>query len=340
MRDVVDGEWAEPSGEPDTVIGGDLWALPGLVDGHAHLAAEPGDYQKGDHAGIRRRAVEAMRRGVLLLLDKGWRDLAVVDMIDDTPPEQRPEIESAGLTHSVAGGYWEGFGRVIPPGEMERAVHKAVDESRGWFKLIGDWPRRGVGPVANFTIDELALAVTTAKEAGARVAIHTMAREVPSMAVSAGVHSIEHGLFLSEDDLDPLAGRNGMWVPTILQVETVIAQLGESSSGGRLLSEGLNNMARLLPLAAEAGVRILTGTDLAVGSHEVAAEARRLAGLGLSNAQVVEAVSPAGWVGTGRPANFDPGDEANAVFFPSNPLDDLGVLGHPRHVLRLGHLVR
>ena len=26
----------------------------------------------------------------------------------------------------------------------------AAGEGAGWVKLIGDWPRKGVGPVANF----------------------------------------------------------------------------------------------------------------------------------------------------------------------------------------------
>src|SRR5688572_32857552 len=53
--DTQDERWAQPWGEPDEVISGNLWALPGLVDGHAHLAQERMDFRPGDLEGAERR---------------------------------------------------------------------------------------------------------------------------------------------------------------------------------------------------------------------------------------------------------------------------------------------
>ena len=155
---------------------------------------------------------------------------------------------------------------------------------RGWVKIVGDWPRKGVGPVPNFSLDNLRSAVDTAHGAGARVAVHTMAREVPSMAVAAGVDSIEHGLFLEYDDIEAMAGGDCVWVPTVLRDEAILAQLGAESSGGKLFGEGLENLRRLIPIAAEAGVRVLAGTDLIGSAKDVAAEALALRRYGLSDA--------------------------------------------------------
>jgi imidazolonepropionase-like amidohydrolase len=340
VRDIVDGTWQDPVGESDLVLGDDLWALPGLVDGHAHLAGATMDFSPGDPAGARERATRAVNRGVLLLLDKGWGDVTAIDLIDRVPASQRPEIEAAGVMLAVDGGYIEGFPRIVAPGEVELTVAKAAVEGRGWVKMIGDWPRKGVGPMANFSESELKKAVAVAAANGAQVAVHTMAREVPSMAVRAGVHSIDHGLFLDAGDLDLLGSRGGIWVPTILRMEAVIRQLGETSSGGRLIKEGLANVSRLLPLAAEAGVRILAGTDMAVSIHEVAREALRMGEMGLSNRQVVAAVSTWGYAGTGRSGEFAVGSVADAVLFPVNPVEDLGVLAHPATVIRMGVVVR
>jgi imidazolonepropionase-like amidohydrolase len=193
--------------------------------------------------------------------------------------------------------------------------------------------------VPNFTEQELAKAVEVAGRVGARVAIHTMAREVPSMAVRAGVQSIEHGLFLTEDDVEALGARGGIWVPTVLRMEAVVRQLGAESSGGRLLREGIDNVAGLLGVAVETGVFVLTGTDLAVGTSAVAAEAVRLWELGMSPNQVVEAASSAGFRATGRADSFEIGTPANAVFFVEDPTDDPRVLAHPKHVIRLGRVV-
>ncbi len=340
IRDVANGDWAEPAGTPGSTLGEGLWALPGLVDAHAHFAAAEGaDWVTDDVAGASARAGEALAAGVMLALDKGWSDLTTIEMMGRIALADRPDIEAAGVINSVEGGYWPNFGRQVGPGEMARAVAVAVAESKGWVKLVGDWPRRGIGPMPNFTEAELGEAVRVANGLGARVAIHTMAREVPSMAVRAGIHSIEHGLFLTEDDIVELGARGGMWVPTILRMEAVIRQLGADSTGGRLIREGIDNVARLLDTAVEAGVFVLAGTDLAVGTRAVAAEAIRLWELGMSPARVVGAVSNAGYRATGRADAFEVDTPANVVLYAEDPTADPRVLGHPRHVVRLGRIL-
>lgn len=338
VRDVVDGKWAEPSGETDGSLGGDMWSLPGLVDAHAHLASAELNYEPGDLEGAIERSRESLAAGVTLLLDKGWADDTTVRLIDQVPREERPEIEAAAKIIANVGGYYPGFALEIEPEHLEGVVRTQAGAGAGWVKLSGDWPRRGIGPVGNFDEADLRIAVQAAASSGAKVAIHTMAPEVPSLAVAAGVQSIEHGLFLEEDDLGSLGSRGGMWVPTILRCEATLAQLGEESSGGKLFLEGLERIARLLPLGVEAGVNVLAGTDLIGSPADVAAEAMKLGEYGLTNEQVVSAVSTSAFVATGRAADFEVGAPADAVLFPANPMDDLGVLRHPAHVVRLGRV--
>jgi imidazolonepropionase-like amidohydrolase len=339
-RDTRDGVWVDPWGTPDETTPADCWAVPGLVDAHAHLARDQMDFAPGDLPGAERRAALALDAGVGLIYDKGWRDLTVVRLIDELAGTERPEIEAAGAIYAVEGGYWEGFARNIEPGAIESAVAEAAAEGRGWVKLVGDWPRKGEGPRPNFSEDELARAVAVAEAHDSKVAIHTMAREVPSMAVRAGVHSIEHGLFLSPEDLETLGARAGIWVPTVLQVEAVVRQLGAESSGGRLLAEGLEKVIANLAHAVECGVNVLTGTDLAVGAHQVALEAIRLWELGMAPGAVLDAVAGAGFRVSGHSSGFDVGVPANVVLFAEDPLLDPRVLARPRHVIRLGRLLR
>jgi len=317
-----------------------MWALPGLVDAHSHIAGVTMDIDPGDLEGAALRAGEALAAGVGLLIDKGWRDLTAIDLIDAVDPDERPDIEGAGEIYSVAGGYWEGSARNIDPGAVASSVREASLQGRGWVKLVGDWPRKAIGPVPNFSEAELETAVAVARGLGSRIAIHTMAREVPAIAVRAGVDSIEHGLFLTADDLGALGARGGIWVPTVIQVETLIMQLGPDSSGGRLLREGLANVVSLLGIAVEAGVHVLTGTDLAVGSHQVALEAIRLWEMGMSPGSVVDAASRSGLRSTGRSAGFEVGSPANAVFFAVDPGLDPRVLQSPQLVIRRGRILR
>lgn len=335
-RDVVDGRWAEPAGRPETTLGTDLWALPGLVDAHAHLAVAELDPKPGVFEDALVRTREALAAGVTLILDKGWCDDVVIRVIDALEPSERPEIEAAARIIANPGGYFDDFALEVDPADVATTVAREAEAGRGWVKLIGDWPRPGMGPLPNFTEEDMRRAVVAAGSVGARVAIHTMAPDVPSQAVAAGIHSIEHGLFITEEDISALGARGGMWVPTLLRSEATMAQLGAGSRGGRLFAEGLSRIRPLLPMAAEAGVHVLAGTDLVGAPADVAAEAIRLSECGLTNQQALDAVSTAGFRATGRDDSFAVGAPADAVWFAANPVDDMRVLSRPTTVLRLG----
>ena len=339
VRDVGAGRWVEPGDDiPAETFGAEMWALPGLADAHAHLATAELDYQPGVYEEAVVRARQAVDAGVNLVLDKGWRDATAVRIIDQVDRADRPEMEAAARLIAAPGGYYPEFAHEVHGTELERAVVEEAAAGRGWVKIVGDWPRKGVGPVPNFSLENLTAAVDTAHGLGARVAIHTMAREVPSIAVEAGVDSIEHGLFLRQEDIETLAARRGMWVPTVLRDEAILEQLGAESSGGKLFRVGLDNLRRLLPIAAEAGVRVLAGTDLIGSAKDVAQEALALRRYGLSDAQVMRSVSTDVYEATGRTTDFSPGSDADAVFFPANPLEDIEVLAHPAAKMRLGRL--
>lgn len=336
VRDVRGGRWVEPEGHPDEEIGADLWALPGLVDAHAHLATRELATRPGDLDDAKDRADRALHAGVNLILDKGWTDDTTCRLIDEMPETERPEIEAAATIITTPDGYFPDFGIAADPDQLAAVVEEHAAAGRGWVKLIGDWPRKGMGPLTNFDESQLRQVVEIAGRSGAKVAIHAMARDTPSLAVAAGVHSIEHGLFLTEDDLGLLGARSGMWVPTLLRNESTMAQLGPDSSGGRLFVEGLENVRRLLPLAVEAGVHVLAGTDLIGEAADVAAEALRLIDYGLSPVQAVASVSTEGYAATGRDPDFATGSPADAVFFPANPVVEPRALAHPVLVMRLG----
>lgn len=336
---VAGGRWEEAEGPVDgELVTAGLWAVAGLADAHAHLAQDELVMEPGDPVAIRRRAFAYLERGVFLALDKGWRDESVLTLLHE-PPMRRPDLQAAGRMIAPAGGYFPGFGEEVEPEDLVGAVARAAPRSAGWVKLVGDWPRPGRGPLANYPEHALAAAVRVAHEAGARVAVHTMAPGVASAAVRAGVDSIEHGLFLTDDDVGELGRRSGAWVPTVLRVKAVIDQLGAGSSGGRLLAQGLDRVASLLRPAVAAGVVVLAGSDLAVPPGGIAAEAIALARLGLSPAEALAAVSGAARRHAGLAPGLEPGLPADAVFFAADPLVDISVLSRPVLVMRGGNVL-
>lgn len=336
-----EGRWAAPgSVDGDTVDLTEWVAVAGLVDAHAHLGAgtitEMRDptRPRADH--VARHAAEQLAAGVTLVADKGTDDLETVAMTMALDPAHRPETEMAGILLTNEGGYYPGVATEIDPARIGQWVDGYGTDAVGWVKLIGDWPRRGLGAVSNFTAAELAVAVDHAHRRGMRVAIHTAAPDIPSRAVRAGVDSIEHGLFLTEDDVVILGERRGAWVPTIAAMEELAAALGPDSSGGRLIAEGLANVRRLLAPAVAAGVRVMAGTDLTLPHGAVVAEAERLIGYGLTEPQAIEALVTAPRHFFGHPGLIA---EAPADLLVVDPPGGLTELARPRLVLRRGRVV-
>ncbi|MGH8929042.1 MAG: amidohydrolase family protein [Acidimicrobiia bacterium] len=336
---VGENSWVEPGAEIVAAI--DLrrfFVLAGLADCHAHLSADSlTEVERGGEMdGIRRRAFAQLSRGVFLVVDKGWRDDVVLLLLDE-PPKTRPHLRAAGRIITGAGGYFPGFAVETDENGLVDAI-KQSDISGGWIKVIGDWPQKGRGPVISFGEEALAQACRLAHAAGARIAIHTMAPETPGIAVRAGVDSIEHGLYLTGQDLEALGARGGAWVPTIGNTQSVLASLGSGSSGARILGAGLVNVQRLLPGATEAGVVVLAGTDLGIPHGEVAREAELLNGFGLSGARSVDAVGPAAYRYLGIPF-LTPGASADLVLFDEDPYRDVAVLRRPVAAMRAGTVV-
>ena len=315
-----------------------FFALGGLADCHAHLSVDALNEveQTGDLSGIRRRAFAHLEHGVFLVLDKGWRDEVVLRLLGE-PPSIRPHLQAAGRIITGPHGYFEGFAVETDDAGLSAAV-AAATTTGGWIKLIGDWPQKGKGPVISFGEEALTRACEIVHAAGARVAIHTMAPLTPGRAVRAGVDSIEHGLYLTGDDIAVLGSRGGAWVPTIGNVRDVRKMLGWGSSGARVLGEGLDNVSQILALAAEAGVAVLAGTDLGLGHGEVAVEAGLLKSYGLTDRAAVAAASDSAYRYLSIPF-LTPGASADVVLFDRDPSTDVTELQRPVAAMRAGQLV-
>ena len=341
---AIDGtEFVEPDDRvSERIDTAHLWALPGLADAHAHLTMTALDDIAGTsdetmRANIPVTAWAHVERGILVILDKGGNTDATLLSLDHDA-DLRPYIEAAGAMIHPHGGYMKGYGAEVEPEDLVEHVRSTAVTRGGWVKIVADWPRRGVGPVNNYPLEAMTEAVSVAHDAGARVAVHTMANAA-SEAVAAGVDSIEHGPFLTEEDLRALAARGGAWVPTIGNQKHWVDALGAESSGGKLFKAGLDQMAENLPLAEEIGLTVLAGSDLAIPHGQIATEARLLAEYGLTDKAATIATSCAAFQYVGRDAWLAPGATADVVFFPANPYEDVTTLDDPELIIHRGTVI-
>lgn len=333
---VERGEWIDAE-DGDLIDLSSLVAVPGLADAHIHVSSDVSDFLPSDPDRIRARLVTEMAGGVFLCLDKGWSDAGVLSILDD-PLDSRPSLRAAGPIVAARGGYYDGAVDEVDAGELVGRV-AAHPRAGGWVKIIGDWPRPGLGAPPAFDQDVLVTAVDAAHAVGLRVAIHTMAPETPSMAVAAGVDSIEHGLFLTDDDVRSLGARGGAWVPTVRQVERVIRLVGPERTGGRLLAEGLDRVRSLADLASATGTHVLAGSDFGTPQGRIGEEAIGLIEHGFSNEAALHAVTSATFEYVGESCGFSVGNHADIVAFDRHPVEDPQCLVRPVFVMRRGRVL-
>lgn len=294
-----------PAGDgPDVDLAG-CWLMPGVIDTHVHAATHshdgweqlktPYSYRIAETLAALERTLHA---GVTTVRDAGGLDAGVRDAVRAGLADG-PRAQISVVPISSTGGHGDGFlsgvGLEIPtdgmvpdyPGrpphladgvdEMRRVVRSVLRSGADWIKImatpgvLGTRPAApefatGDGLVAEFTDEELCTAVAEAARRGKGVMAHALGGPAVAACVRAGVRSIEHGLWLTEQDADQMAAAGTTLVPTLgiyarLAAEAAAGALppeiaGRAAAAARVLGEAVR-------MARAAGVPIALGTDFA-----------------------------------------------------------------------------
>ncbi len=280
---------------------GDSSCLPGLIDMHVHLRGEtnPQRYTEGfrmNPEDFAFRAVGYAERTLLAgfttvrdlggSIALGLRDAIAQGLL------RGPRIHASGTTIATTGGHGDptnGIARYLSdalghPGP-EQGVISGVDEARRAVRqrykegsdLIKITATGGVLSVARsgenpqFTQDEIAEIVRTARDYGLRVAAHAHGKEGMRRAIEGGVDSIEHGTHM-DDELFALMKKHGTWyVPTTLAgtfVAEKAAVPGYFPEIVRVKAAAIGPQIKdTFGRAYKAGVKIAFGTDSGVSAH-------------------------------------------------------------------------
>jgi imidazolonepropionase-like amidohydrolase len=123
-----------------------------------------------------------------------------------------------------------------------------------------------------FTLEELeAMVQEGAYRRGVKVMAHAQGAEGIKNAVRAGIHSIEHGLFLDDEAIELMLEHGTYLVPTLLAPIAVLEASQKSGDmpewGIRKAQESIEAHSDSISRAYKAGVKISMGTDAAVMPH-------------------------------------------------------------------------
>lgn len=355
---------------------GDVTLLPGFIDAHSHLTLEPDAnyYRKSFNELLRPPAEQALYAAVNArkTLEAGFTTVRHVggrDQIDvalrnavEAGITAGPAILPAGNPITASGGSCDEPpfppARVAPFGPRE-GVCNGADECRAAVRSQIKWGADVIkicasGGVLSYdpvdvpqlTSAELEAAISEAHNWGRRTAAHAHGDTAARQAIEAGINSIEHGSFLSEETLALMARKGVYLVPTCMAIDWVkrnaetyppdIAEKARTAAAAH---------ADTFRTALRLGVPIALGTDASVlpdGHGKNAMEFVLMAELGMDPDAALLAGTREAAKLLGLDAEIgtlEPGKRADIVAVPGNPLTGIRTVLDPVFVMQRGKVV-
>ncbi len=167
------------------------------------------------------------------------------------------------------------YGVVDGLDQMRHKVREILRAGADWIKLCtsggvlspADSPQS-----AQFTVEEIAVAVYEAATQEKRCMAHAQSTRGIKNALEAGIASIEHGIYLDDEAIQMMLDRGVYLVPTLVAPQDVI-ELAEANPG-KLPAYAVEKSRQVMAThresfrrAVEAGVKVAMGTDSGVGPH-------------------------------------------------------------------------
>lgn len=322
------------------------YLLPGLIDSHAHLGSLS-DARRALKSGIttvRSASVNSFKDIVLReMVQKGI--LAGPDILASSIFIQ-PDLGEAILSDGELITLHKG---VNSPEELRRLVRIVLDHGVDWIKtraneragILDQDPRRLV-----YTREQLQIIVEEAAKRGVPVMCHAHSEEGVRAAVEAGVQSIEHGTFVSENTLALMKEKGIFLVPTYSEMFDLTQPFGEYNHPV-LQIRGLHmapRVARNIQRAHKMGVRLVAGGDTGYESHEIARigiELNEFVRLGLSPLEALQSATTLSAQVLGlsnKTGTIQEGLEADLIVVGENPLENIWALHDILFVMSNGQI--
>lgn len=190
-----------------------------------------------------------------------------------------------------------------------------------------------------FTQEEMDAMVAEARVSGAPIAAHAQSPQAVVMAARAGVTSVEHGAWPSEEARRAMKENGCIFVPTLAVFDLV---LNDGTEVNRRHRQAVLAHAKA---AFDEGVKIACGGDTGAFAHgDNARELELLVEAGIPLLDVLQGATLHGWEACGgdlcgrRFGCLQPGWAADIVAFDGDPTEDLSVLRRPTFVMKDGRV--
>ena len=324
--------------------------VPGLIDAHTHITFEP--TPDTFNYLLNTSTAEFVIKGAANLekfINAGVthiRDMISVDYID----MQMRDLVARGL---IKGPQMKVMGKVITmTGGTSWKIAYEVDGKLAVRQATRDVLKRGadfvkiystggvLDPLTSpdntvFFAEELHAAVEVAEAAGKFVATHAHGNKGIRNALTAGIHTIEHGTFLDDWCIETMIKQGTYLVPTLSALHHILIHGLEGGIPKYVVEQAKYVTERQIigfEKAAKAGVKIATGTDCGCpfNYHGLTyTEAELMVSYGMSNMDALRALTSVGAEALqieDQYGTLEKGKIADFVVLEKNPLDDINAL--------------
>ncbi len=349
--------------------------MPGFIDAHTHITMElESNYYHYAYNGLLRFQSETALYAALYAkrtLEAGFttiRNVGAEEFVDvglrnaiNAGVAEGPHILTAVHAIGSTGGHCDRAPfppeHVKPIGPIEGVCNgvnecrEAVRDQLKWgadvIKICasgGVLSESDPVDVPQLTLDELTAIVSEAHKWKRKVAAHAHGDAAARLAIEAGVDSIEHGTFLTDDTLKLMKSKGVYLVPTRLasywvnkMADTYPPQIAAKA---RLAYASAEKSFRA---AVKIGVLIAFGTDSGVSPHGMNALEFGLmadAGMPPANAVLAGTRDAAKLLGVDADVGtLQAGKVADVVAVAGDVLKNIRSTEHPVFVMHLGHVV-
>ena len=347
-----------PDAETVEIDAGGGFILPGMIDTHVHVMLEGVNVVRDMITPFSMRFYNSVKylkntidAGITSVRDAGGADAGVKQTVESgVILGPRMQISISVLT--ITGGHGDGWMRsgmqydlfMSYPGFPESRVdgvedcrRKVREVLRAGADIIKICSTGGVlSPTdhpefVQFSPEELEVIVREAAyRKGVKVMSHAQGAEGVKNAIRAGVHSIEHGIYLDDEALELMLKHGTFLVPTLLAPLAVL-EAGEKGGmpeyGVRKSREVVEIHSESISRAHKAGVRIAMGTDAGVMPHGTnLRELGLMVNIGMNPMETIVATTKKaaeclGW--EDRVGTVQSGKLADIILVKTNPLQDI-----------------
>jgi len=238
------------------------------------------------------------------------------------------------------------------PEEGRKAVREEIMYGADWIKVYSDHGyfvkkdasgRDILDDIPTFTVEEMRAIVDEAHRQHHKVASHAVALNGVHTSIEAGVDTIEHGDYISDEDLKTMATRGVYYVPTIY-VGVYVAQ-GRANEGAPVWLQMTKIHEDTFHRAMKAGVKIAFGTD-AGGfdwKENPAQEFKYMVDWGMTPFEAIHSATVTASELLGMQdqiGTIEVGKYADIVAVPGDPLKDITALQKVDFVMKGGVVER